>query len=344
MRPRRFLYPFGAIYGLIVKMRNNGYKKGWFKSETPPVFSFCVGNLSVGGTGKTPMIEYLIGLLQERNKNIAVLSRGYKRKTKGFLEIDESITADESGDEPFQIARKFKNINVFVDEDRVEGVKKIRGLYPQTDVLLLDDAFQHRKIKAHFNILLTRFDQLYADDYYLPAGYLRDHKSRAKDADVVIVTKCPAYLNEVEKKTIEIKLGLDSNQQLFFSGIFYDTPRPLFKNTKQIHLEHLNGLVITGIAHPKPFVEYLSGKYKILEHFAYPDHYAFKSSDIAQWKNELIGFENAAIITTEKDAVRLLSFKKELTGFDVYYIPVKMEFVERKENFDSLVTEVFKGI
>ena len=337
MRPRRFLYPFGAIYGLIVKIRNNWYNRGWFKSEAPPVFSVCVGNLSVGGTGKTPMTEYLIGLLQKEEKNIAVLSRGYKRKTKGFLEVSEGITADEGGDEPFQIARKFKKVKVFVDANRVEGVKRILENYPQTDVLLLDDAFQHRKIKAHLNILLTRYDQLYADDYYLPAGYLRDHKSRAKDADIVIVTKCPVDLSKTEKNSIEIILNLNSNQDLFFSGLVYDSLKQLFENKVETQIENHNLLVITGIAHPKPFIGYISEKNNILEHIAYPDHYAFKSSDIAQWRNELIGFENAAIITTEKDAVRLLSFKKELVGIKVYYLPVKMEFLADKERFESIV-------
>jgi tetraacyldisaccharide 4'-kinase len=337
MHPRRVLYPFGALYGSIVKVRNKCYDKGWFKSSVTPKFSICVGNLSVGGTGKTPMIEYLIELLLKGDKNITVLSRGYRRNTKGFLEIIDSVTAAEGGDEPFQIANKFKDVKVFVDEDRVRGSNLILKAYPQTDVLLLDDAFQHRKIKANLNILLTRFDQLYVDDYYLPAGYLRDHKSRAKDADIVIVTKCPVDLSETDRNSIEKKLNLNNDQDLFFSGLVYDNPKSLFKNAAKTHFENHNLLVITGIAHPKPFIRYISENNNILEHIAYPDHYAFKSSDIAQWRNELIGIENAAIITTEKDAVRLLSFKKELVGINVYYLPVKMEFLNEKKKFDTQI-------
>jgi tetraacyldisaccharide 4'-kinase len=337
MQPHRFLNPFGALYGLIVKFRNKCYDKGWFKSSETPKFSICVGNLSVGGTGKTPMIEYLIELLLKEEENIAVLSRGYKRTSKGFLELKDDITVLEGGDEPFQIARKFKKVKVFVDENRVEGVNLILDTYPQTNVFLLDDAFQHRKIKANLNILLTRFDKLYVDDYYLPAGYLRDHKSRAKDADVVIVTKCPAGFNNADKKAIEQKLKLNSNQQLFFSGLTYNTPKLLFENSKPVHFEKSNCILVTGIAHPEPFINYLSEKHNVLEHYSYADHYGFKFSDIAQWKNELLGYENPIIITTEKDAVRLLDFKKELAGINVFFIPVKMKFIDDKNKFDSLI-------
>jgi tetraacyldisaccharide 4'-kinase len=337
MRPRRFLYPFGAIYGLIVKFRNRCYDNGWFKSKSIPKPSICVGNLSVGGTGKTPMIEYLIALLLKEDEKIAVLSRGYKRATKGFLEIKDNVTASEGGDEPFQIANKFKKVKVFVDEDRVEGVKMILEAYPNTNVFLLDDAFQHRKIKANLNILLTRFDQLYVDDYYLPAGYLRDHKSRAKDADAVIVTKCPVDLSKTDKNSIEKKLNLNNNQDLFFSGLLYKNPKLLFENIKPVDFEKSNCIIVTGIADPNPFVDYLSERYNVLGHYSYADHYGFKLSDIAQWKNDLLGFENPIIITTEKDAVRMLYFKKELAGINVFYLPVKMNIIDGKERFDSLI-------
>lgn len=337
MQPQRFLYPFGALYGMIVRMRNKWYDKGWLKSEIPPAYSICVGNLSVGGTGKTPMIEYLIELLQRENRNIAVLSRGYKRNTKGFLEVGQRVSVSEVGDESFQIAKKFIGVKVFVDEDRVEGVKKIRELYPQTDVFLLDDAFQHRSINAHLNILLTRFDHLYTDDYYLPAGYLRDHKSRADQAEVVVVTKCSTDLDIETRRKVAAKLNLKPDQQLFFTGLQYDSPKPLFDFDTSGRFDSFNYLVITGIAYPKPFIRYLNEMINIYDQITYPDHYSFKSLDISKWKNILSNQENPAIITTEKDAVRLLSFEKELEGVKVFYIPVKVEFLGGVQDFKNLV-------
>ena len=337
MRPYKIFYPFGAVYGLIIKIRNRLYDKGWFKSYTPPTYSICVGNLSVGGTGKTPMIEYLIELFAKKDRNIAVLSRGYKRRTKGFLELSPNVSAMDAGDEPFQIAKKFKEVHVFVDENRVEGVKKIKELYPQTDVFLLDDAFQHRRIKAHLNILLTRFDQLYTNDYYLPAGSLRDHKSRADQAQVVVVTKCPADLDIEMKESVTTKLNLKPNQQLYFTSLKYDSPKLLFDSNTSDQFNLINCLVITGIAYPKPFIKHLDSLYNLLDHIAYPDHHSFKSSDIFKWKNILSNQENVAIITTEKDAVRLLPFEKELKGVLVFYMSINVSFMDGEQNFKNLV-------
>lgn len=337
MRPHKIFYPFGAAYGLIVKIRNIFYDNGWFRSETSPVFSICVGNLSVGGTGKTPMIEYLIELFLKEDKEIAVLSRGYKRRTKGFLELNSNNSAIDTGDEAFQIAKKYKKVRVFVDENRVEGVKKIRNLYPQTDVVLLDDAFQHRRIQAQLNILLTRFDQLYVDDYYLPAGNLRDHKSRAEQAEVVVITKCPSDLDIDLKRRVSTNLKLKSNQHLFFTGLEYELPKTLFDSKISDQFESFNYLAITGIAYPKPFIKHLDRLYNILDHISYPDHYSFKSTDISKWVNILSNQENPAVITTEKDAVRMLPFEKELKGINVFYIPIKVEFQAGEQDFKRLI-------
>lgn len=337
MQPHKVFYPFGIIYGIVVKIRNIFYDKGWFKSETPPVHSICVGNLSVGGTGKTPMIEYLIELFLKEGRSIAVLSRGYKRKTKGFLELGSNLSAIDTGDEPFQISKKFEEVKVFVDENRVEGVKLILELYPQTDLILLDDAFQHRSINAGLNILLTEFDQLYIDDYYLPAGYLRDHKSRADQAQVVLVTKCPLDLNDETKRSITFKLNLRSNQQVYFTDLEYNSLRSLFDSNISDQFDSFNYLAITGIANPKPFIEYLVRTFDVLDHIAYPDHYSFKNSDISEWLKILSNQENPAIITTEKDAVRLLTYKKELKGIMVFYVPIKIKFQEREQDFKLLV-------
>jgi tetraacyldisaccharide 4'-kinase len=337
MRPQKIFYPFGSLYGLIVKIRNRFYDKGWFNSETPPAYSICVGNLSVGGTGKTPMIEYLAEQFLKENKNIAVLARGYKRKTKGFIELSTTTSAIDAGDEPFQIAKKFTGVKVFVDEDRVEGVKKIWEQYPQTDVFLLDDAFQHRSIEAHLNVLLTRFDQLYTDDYYLPAGYLRDHKSRAHQAQAIVVTKCPEGLDIETKRNITSKLDLNTDQQIFFSIVKYDKPKSLFDLNSFDQNIPFNSIAIAGIAYPEPFIEHVMSLYNIFDSISYPDHYSFNSSDISEWLNILTKHENPAIITTEKDAVRLLPFEKELKGIKVFYIPIKLEFQEGEEDFKRLV-------
>jgi len=337
MHPHKIFYPLGVLYGIVVKIRNICYDKGWFKSETPHVHSICVGNLSVGGTGKTPMIEYLIELFLKEGRSIAVLSRGYKRKTKGFLELGSNLSAIDTGDEPFQISEKFKEVKVFVDENRVEGVKLILEIYPHTDVILLDDAFQHRSIKAHLNILLTEFDQLYIDDYYLPAGYLRDHKSRANQAQVVLVTKCPLDLNDETKRSITSKLNLRSNQQVYFTGLKYYPLRSLFDSYISDHFDSFNYLAITGIANPKPLIEYLERMFNVMDHIAYPDHYSFKNSDISKWLKILLNQENPAIVTTEKDAVRLLPFEKELEGIIVFYIPIKIVFQGREQDFKLLV-------
>ena len=337
MRPHKLFYPFGVVYGLVVRIRNIFYDKGWFRSETSPVFSICVGNISVGGTGKTPMIEYLIKLLLKESKNIAVLSRGYKRKTKGFLKLGPHVSAIDAGDEPFQIFNKFKEVKVFVDEDRVEGVKLILELYPHTDVILLDDAFQHRSLEAQLNIVLTRYDQLYTDDYYLPAGYLRDHKSRVKQAEVVVITKSPGGIDEKTKNVISDKLKLRPKQLLFFTGLKYDSPKPLFDKDISKHFDSFNYLAITGIAYPKAFIQQVERLYNTIDHIAYPDHYTFKRSDIFNWLNKLSSRENPAIITTEKDAVRLLSFETELQGINVFYIPIEVEFQGNEQDFRRLI-------
>jgi len=339
MRPAKIFYPIGIAYGWVVKFRNQLYDNGWFKSEKSPLFSICVGNITAGGTGKTPMIEYLIKLFLKQEKNIAVLSRGYKRSTTGFLKVTPDCSSNETGDEPLQIASKFPMVNVFVDEKRIEGAKKIKNNYPHTDVLLLDDAFQHRSIKADINILLTRFGQLYIDDYYLPAGYLRDHKSRARQADIIVVSKCPANLSSDEKKSIEKKLNPNPNQQLFFSELTYNAPKLLFDLKGNQKIETHNLLVISGIAYPQPFFDYISANYPVQQTITYPDHYPFKKSDISEWKNKLNKLNNPAIITTEKDAVRLLPFKNQLKDIPVYYVSIETEFLTAGEEFDSFIIE-----
>ena len=217
---RFILFPIVPIYYLVTWLRNKFYDTGIMSSKSYNIPVICVGNLSTGGTGKTPMIEYLIRLLKDE-KPLATLSRGYKRKTKGFVLADENATADSIGDEPFQFFRKFEHIQVAVDGDRQNGIKQLITSENKPKVILLDDAYQHRKVKAGFNILLTAYNNLYFEDIVLPTGNLREPRSGAKRADIIVVTKCNKDLADTEKSAIANKLKLNKNQKLFFSYIDY---------------------------------------------------------------------------------------------------------------------------
>ena len=218
---RKLLFPFAILYGFITGIRNFLFDKGVLKSYSFDVPIIAVGNLSVGGTGKTPQIEYLIRLLSPSYK-VATLSRGYKRKSEGFVLADSTSNAEILGDEPFQFYKKFNNIQVAVDANRKNGIEKLLSQTNKPEVILLDDAFQHRKVKAGFYILLTSYDDLYSDDFILPTGNLRESRTGAKRANLVVVTKCPATLSPDEQNKIQAKLNLTSNQELYFSYIEYD--------------------------------------------------------------------------------------------------------------------------
>ena len=327
---RLFLLPFSIIYGLVTWFRNFFYDKNIFKSyqfKTPVI---CVGNLNVGGTGKTPQIEYLINLLSE-NYKIATLSRGYKRKTKGFVLANKNSNAEILGDEPYQFYSKFKNILVAVDEDRKSGIENLLSLKNKPDIILLDDAFQHRKIHASTYILLSAFDDLYCDDFILPAGNLRESCNGAKRANIIIVTKCPKNLSKPERNLIEAKLNLMPYQKLFFTFIDYETA--IFNDHKHIKVEDIidnEKLLIAGIAKPKPFFEYLKSDKNIILEFA--DHYNFKRKDIENFK---ILSQNKIIITTEKDYARLKDNFKE----NLYFLPIKCSFIDNQNFFNNLIIQ-----
>ena len=253
---RIILFPFVPIYFLVTWFRNLAYDKGWFKSVSYDFPVICVGNLSAGGTGKTPMVEYLIRLLKDET-NLATLSRGYGRKTKGFLLAENNITATELGDEPFQFYHKFKDeITVAVDEDRQHGIAALRTLKSKPEVVILDDAFQHRKVKAGYNILLTTYANLYVDDFVLPTGNLREPKKGAKRANIIVVTKCPELLSQEEKEAIVLKLKPKVYQHVFFSHIGYNDS--VLNETEKVGLNALKSFtLVTGIANAKPLVNYL---------------------------------------------------------------------------------------
>lgn len=333
LSPVKWLYPFGSIYGWGLQLRNQLYNRGIFRTEKSPVFAVCVGNLALGGTGKTPLTEYLIRLYQSNDVNVGVLSRGYKRKTKGFLQADERTLSEELGDEAFQIHQKFPDIKVFVNENRVAGVKRIYGENPEIELIILDDAFQHRAISANKNILVTRYDKLYSNDLYVPAGTLRDHIVRANDADIVLVSNCPIELDVTLKNKVTGKLKLRNNQKLFFSGIKYQDPIKMFDHEGEINIDRC--IAVTGIANPDRFIDHVEENYNLLKHFKYPDHYEFTDENINKWIDKIKN-EDVSIVTTEKDAQRLLKYKKQLKGVSVYIIPIKNHFFGDEKKFDEM--------
>lgn len=318
---RKILFPISLMYGGITSLRNLFYDKGWFESKKYSIPIICVGNLTTGGTGKSPMIEFLIDFLRVEY-NVAVLSRGYKRKTKGYKEVLINSTVDEVGDEPLQFKQKFPKVTVAVCADRRKGIEQLRS---NADLILLDDAFQHRKVKASTNILLTTFDDLYLYDTMLPTGNLREYKSGAKRAHFVLVTKCPEGVAYAKLQEIQFNLKLHHNQRIYFSSIGYD--RLIYGVSETLPLDYLQDktfTLVSGIANPKPLVDFLKQKEFNFEHKKYPDHHQFSPLEIKQLK------EKEIILTTEKNFVGLQS---QLKKFAIYFLPIKTIILNEQEEF-----------
>ncbi len=327
---RKILFPFAILYGFIASIRNFLFDKGILKSYSFDIPIIAVGNLSVGGTGKTPQIEYLIRLLSPKYK-VATLSRGYKRQSKGFILADSTSTTEILGDEPFQFYKKFKNIQVAVDANKKNGIDQLLSQTNRPDVILLDDAFQHRKVKAGLYILLTSYGDLYSDDFMLPTGNLRESKYGAKRADIIIVTKCPATLSRDEQNKIKYKLNLASTQDLFFSFIDYDDSIYSEDKTMKVdEMRYVDKLLLAGIAKPEPFFGYLQQENDVC--LRYPDHHHFTEKDLLEIKNKS---QNKLIITTEKDFVRL---KGNIPKEQLFYMPIRSSFLSASENFDKTIT------
>jgi len=325
---RKILFPFSVLYGLITSIRNFLFDKGILKSYSFDLPIIAVGNLSVGGTGKTPQIEYLIRLLSH-NYKIATLSRGYKRKSEGFVLADKNSDAAILGDEPFQFYKKFPNIQVAVDVDRRNGIEQLLKI-SQPDIILLDDAFQHRKVKAGLYILLTSYGDLYSDDLILPAGNLRESRNGAERAKIIIVTKCPPDLSAKEQDRIQKKLKIDSDQKLCFTSIAYD--EFVFSEEKQLSVSEIkpvDKLLLAGIAKPEPFFAYLQSENDVI--LTFPDHHHFTEKDIVEIKNKA---QDKKIITTEKDFVRL---RGRLPDSQLFYLPIKSHFISGGNDFDKTI-------
>ena len=314
---RKIAFPISLIYALVVHIRNFLFDVGIYKSSSFNTPTICVGNLSTGGTGKTPMIEYLVEILKDKHK-VAILSRGYRRKSKGFVLATSDSKVEEIGDEPYQIHSKYADIAVAVDADRRHGIQKLQKTI-KPDIILLDDAFQHRKVKPDLSILLTAYDNLYMNDWYLPTGDLRDSKREAKRANLIIVTKCPEQLSGKEQSEVLHVLDPKPDQEVIFSYLDYDDA--LKGNTASLVLNGLLGqrvTLVTGIANPKPLVDYLEKQGMDLEHLQFKDHHFFTSAEIELFNSKEF------VLTTEKDFARLKEHVENL-----HYISVRHKFFNK---------------
>lgn len=345
----KWLLPLSWLYGFIVFIRNKLFDWKILKQKEYPIPTICIGNITVGGTGKTPHTEYLIELLKEKYK-VAVLSRGYKRKTSGYILADSNSTASEIGDEPFQIKNKYPDILVAVDGKRQRGIENLLAQpdNKRPDVILLDDAFQHRYVKPSFTILLTDYNRLMTYDTLLPAGRLREPAHHAEDADAVIVTKCPTGISPLDQRILSKELQVYPYQDLFFTSFEYGKLTPVFSNSNSTDLSNISNkdvLIVSGIANPKPFYRKVRRYAKKAEKILYPDHYIFTQKDIDTILKTVnsIGKNDKIIITTEKDAARFRSFVNLDKSFKeiLYYLPIEVTFVNEhdKEVFNNKIIE-----
>ncbi len=341
LRSFRFLlFPFALIYGLIIIIRNYLYDKQIIKSASFNIPIIGVGNLSVGGTGKSPMVEYLIELLLN-DFVIGTVSRGYKRKTRGYVFATEQTTALEIGDEPMQFHRKFPAVGVAVGEQRIVAIPQLLHDKPDVEAIILDDAFQHREIIAGLNILLTDCNDLFTRDFFLPAGNLRDQRSSYKRADIIIVTKCPPDISSGEREKIIKEIKPKNHQQVFFTAIDYGTPYHITSKEVKSFNPQDEVLLVYGIANPGPLKKHVAehtGGYIQQE---YGDHHIFTIDDLRTIKRKFNNIQGTDkfIITTEKDAVRLFKFNNELMDLPIYVLPIRHKFLfDQQEQFNLLIT------
>lgn len=333
LRPIRILlFPFSLIYALIVTVRNWCFDKKILPSTSFNLPVICVGNLAVGGTGKSPMVELLIRLLNDRYP-IAVLSRGYKRKTRGYALANASTTALDIGDEPMQFHSKFPEVAVAVGEERIVAIPQLLHDRPETRVIILDDAFQHRAVGAGLNILLTDYSNLFTRDWWLPSGDLRDAPSSYRRAQAIVVTKCPDDLDEDQRRSIAIEIGPRPGQQVFFSAIDYGTPYHITRLDGGVIDEEVEVLLVTGIANPEPLKRWLNEHSRTYYEIAYGDHHIFTIDDLHTITRRFTAITagKKLILTTEKDAVRLIKFRQELEEWPFYVLPITPRFLFGEE-------------
>ena len=343
-----WLIPLSWLYGIGVGFRNQLFNIGLLKQHDYDIPIISVGNITVGGAGKTPHVEYLIRLLKDKVK-VAVLSRGYKRKTHGYVLANDSSTVTDIGDEPYQMKQKYQDVHIAVDKKRVDGIAHITGNAEtnDTDVILLDDAFQHRYVKPGINILLVDYHRLIIYDKLLPAGRLREPQSGKNRADIVIITKCPKDLKPMEFRVLTKAMNLYPYQSLYFTTIEYESLTPLFAKEKSTiekeALEDKHVMLITGIASPKQIIIDLKPHVKEMTTLAFSDHHQFKSKDIMKINETFNAIKGEKIIvTTEKDATRLeqLEGLSEEVKQNLYVLPIKVKFmINQEEEFNDKIID-----
>ena len=338
------LFPFVILYGIAVTIRNLLYDWKILKSKSFDVHTICVGNLAVGGTGKTPHVDYLISLLKSEFP-IAVLSRGYKRKTSGFVRALPNSNADDIGDEPMLYHTKHKDIEVCVDGNRVNGVNECLKFEQPPKIILLDDAFQHRALKSELNIVISEYSNIYLHDCLMPAGSLREWKSGIKRADIIIISKTPENTTAIEIRNLTKDIKPLAHQKLYFSWLKYGELYG-FQNSKD-SISTLNDLfryrviAFTGIANPKPMITYLKEYSTSVQHIEYADHYHFTIQDLSLIRSKLDSIEggNKIVVTTEKDAMRLRGNDLEeiANTLPLFVLPIEIDFKDKTEDFNETI-------
>jgi len=333
---RILLLPFSWIFLVVVHVRNYLYDRGLKPSVKFELPVISVGNLSVGGTGKTPMVEHLIRILGGEF-HIATLSRGYGRSSKGIRIASATENPSSLGDEPFQFYKKFGDrITVAVGEERALAIPTILQEHPETEIILLDDAFQHRKVSPSLSILLSDYNRPFYKDVLLPAGRLREGRGGAARADVIVITKCPSGILDDEMMNIEKLVRLYAERPVFFTSIRYGNPLPF---STKLETPTQNVMLISGIANHKPLEDYVKQNYSLLKHLKFKDHHAYTDADVESIANEVDRNPQMSIITTEKDKVKLEmpEFQSTINTLPIFYLPIEIDFLKDGKDFDEIV-------
>lgn len=343
---RFLLYPFSLLYGIAVFFRNMLFDYRVLKSRQFNFPVISVGNITIGGTGKTPHVEYLVKLLKDEFR-VSVLSRGYKRKTKGFIIADEQPKATDIGDEPAQIKFKFPEIEVAVNANRVDGIEKL--IERKNEIVVLDDAYQHRYVKPGLSILLIDYNRRIDEDYLLPFGNLREKTKEIRRADIILITKTPPDLKPINRRIILERIKPFPYQEMYFTSFIYGKLTPVFNTKNIIPEEFYNNheiytiLLVTGIAYSKPIVDYLKTFSGDIKHLKFGDHSEYTENRLKKISNSYksISNEKKIIITTEKDAIKLREIQKidDALTRSIFYLPIEVKVIEKEDEFNEQITQ-----